>query len=199
MTIKAKKYIAAVIALGVMVLGDALFRWQSENLSHYVCYLLLAIAASTLKVEVPRVDGTFSLHFLFVLIGVAVFGYAETVTMGCASIVAQCVWRTKRKPNAVQVAFNVASMAVSIAVAFGGAHLLASADSAPHLLLMMAIASCLFFVVNTLSVSGVLAVTEQRPLGEVWQQWFLWSFPYYLAGAALAAVIGVSIQAGYWK
>ncbi len=69
MCIKAKIFVAATTALGVMVLAIALGHWQSANLLRFSCYLLVAVLASSLKVRLPGIEGTMSVNFLFVLLG----------------------------------------------------------------------------------------------------------------------------------
>src|SRR5256885_16398137 len=43
---------------------------------------------------------------------------------------------------------------------------------------------------NTISVSGIIAMTEGRNPVHVWKECYLWAFPYYLLGALIAC--GVS-------
>src|SRR5438445_10407838 len=115
MPTKAKVYIGLIVALGFGLLAGCLvFRAEFPDLPRYFSYLLLAALASTLKVRLPGITGTMSVNFLFILIGVADFTLAETLTMGCAAIVIQCIWRCKRRPRMVQVLFNVAALALSI-------------------------------------------------------------------------------------
>src|SRR5438552_12083767 len=119
----ANIYIALIITLGLALLaGSLVFRAEFSDLPRYFSYLLLAVFASTLKVRLPGITGTISVNFLFILIGIADFTLAETLTMGCAAILIQCIWRTKRRPQVVQVAFNMAALAISIAVAFQVSH-----------------------------------------------------------------------------
>src|ERR1700726_1089220 len=109
MPAKAKIYITLIVALGVPLLtGCMLFQAQFPERTRYLSYVLLAMLASTLKVRLPRITGTISVNFLFILIGIADFTMTETMTMGCAAIVIQCLWRAKRRPRLVQVVFNVA-------------------------------------------------------------------------------------------
>jgi len=47
--------------------------------------------------------------------------------------------------------------------------------------------------------SLVLSLVEKQALGQVWRQCYLWSFPYYLAGAAIASAIVFSGRTVGWK
>jgi hypothetical protein len=53
----------------------------------------------------------------------------------------------------------------------------------------MAAAAFVQFAVNTLIVSGVLSMLQGEGLDEIWGRWFEWSFPYYVIGAALVALL----------
>ena len=200
MATKAKVYIGLIVVLGFAVLaGCLLVQAQFPDLPRYFAYLLLALIASTLKVRLPGVTGTISVNFLFILIGTADFTLAETMTIGCAAIVMQCLWRTKSRPRPVQVGFNVAALAISIAAAYQVSHFalaLARADSLPALLVL---AACIFFIANTLLISGVLSLIEGKSLKKVWHQCYLWSFPYYLVGSAIAGLVTESSRAVGWE
>jgi len=197
---KATRYIALITILGFMVLvGCLVFRAEFPDLPRYFSYLLLAVLASTLKVRLPLITGTISVNFLFILIGIADFTLAETITMGCAAILVQCVWRARQRPRLVQVMFNVAALALSIAAAYQVSHFvlaLAHVDSVPVLL---ALAACLYFVSNTLLISGVLCLLDKKPLTTIWQQCYLWSFPYYLVGSVIAGLVTVSSRSVGWE
>jgi hypothetical protein len=195
----AKTYIALIVTLGFALLAGCLvFRADFPDLPRYYSYLLLAIVASTMKIRLPGITGTISVNFLFILIGIADFTLAETLTMGCLGILMQCLWRTRRRPRVVQVAFNVAAMAVTIAAAYQVSHFAMALARAESLSAMLALAACVFFVSNTLLISGVLSLLEGRPLNKIWQQCYLWSFPYYLVGSAIAGLVTVSGRAIGW-
>jgi len=196
----AKIYIALIITLGFALLAGCLvFRAEFPDLPRYFSYLLLAVLASTMKVRLPGITGTMSVNFLFVLIGIADFTLAETLTMGCLAILTQCLWRTKSTPGPVQVVFNVAALAVSIAAAYQVSHYAMALARAESLSAMLALAACVYFLSNTLLISGVLCLLEGKSLSKIWQQCYLWSFPYYLVGSAIAGLVTVSSRAIGWQ
>jgi hypothetical protein len=196
----AKTYIALIVALGFASLaGCLIFSAQFPDMPRYLSYLLLAVLASTLKVRLPGFTGTISVNFLFILIGIADFTLAETMTMGCAAILVQCIWRTKQRPQAVQVLFNVAALALSIGVAYQLSHFVLNLARADSLSALLALAACVYFLSNTLLISGVLCLIERKPLKKIWQQCYLWTFPYYLVGSAIAGLVTVSSRAVGWE
>jgi hypothetical protein len=196
----AKLYIGLVIALGFSLLaGCLLFQGQFPELPRYFGYLLLAVLASTLKVRLPGITGTMSMNFLFILIGIADLTLAETLAMGCAATVIQSVWRTKRGPRLVQAAFNIAALILSIGVAYRVSHFILALARTQSLCTLLVLAACFYFVSNTLLISGVLCLVEGKPLKKIWQQCFLWTFPYYLVGSAIAGLVSVSSRAVGWE
>ncbi len=196
----ARIYIAVVAAAGFALLaGCLLYRAQFPDLPRYASYLFLAALASTLKVKLPGITGTMSVNFLFILIGIADFTIAEALTMGCTGIVIQCLWGASKRPRPIQVAFNVAALAISIAAAYQVSHFALMLARAECLSALLVIAACTFFLSNTLLISGVLCLVEGQPLKKIWQQCYLWSFPYYLAGSAIAGMVTVSGRALGWQ
>src|SRR5947208_7120072 len=172
----AKLYIALIITLGLALLAGCLvFRAEFPDLPRYFSYLLLAVLASTMKVRLPGITGTMSVNFLFILIGIADFTMAETLTMGCLAILVQCIWRTRTRARVVQVAFNVAALAISIAAAYQVSHFVLALARAESLSALLVLAACVFFLSNTLLISGVLCLADGKPLKDIWQQCYLWS------------------------
>ena len=118
MSTRAKIFVAATTAIGALVLASALWHWQSANLLRFSCYLLVAVLASGLKVRLPGIDGTMSVNFLFVLLGILELSLPETLIIGCIASLVQCFWRAKQRPSPVKVSFNVGMMANAIGLSY---------------------------------------------------------------------------------
>src|SRR6267142_2719535 len=196
---KAKLYIGFTIAAGFATLASGfLFERQFPDSSRFYSYFLLAIIASTLKVRLPGIRGTMSVNFLFILLGTTELTFPETMLMGCAAAVVQCVWKPKRRPQTVQVLFNVAVLALSIGVSYHVSHYVLT-PALNSLSTLLALTTSLYFVTNTLLVAAVLALVEHGSLQAIWRQCNLWTLPYYLAGAAISGLIAVSSRSVGWK
>jgi hypothetical protein len=194
---QAKVYIGGVIALGLTLLAVCLLsQWQFPDSSRYLSYLSLAVLASVLKIKLPNMRGTISLNFLFVLIGVEELSMSQTVVLGALASVIQCVWKAKKRPTLVQVVFNVAALVTSIAVAYSVSHVFAEES---QLAARLAVAACVYFLLNTALVTTVVSMVEQRPIQSVWRQCYLWTLPYYLVGAAVSAVVVMTSRTVGWK
>ncbi|MGH9642649.1 MAG: HD-GYP domain-containing protein, partial [Terriglobales bacterium] len=185
MSKRATVFIATTAVLGMLVVAHSVWHWQSDNLSRFFCYLLIATLASGLKIQLPGIDGTMSVNFLFILLGVLEMSLPETLAIGCTASLAQCVWSARRNADPAKVLFNVFSMmANAIALSYFVFHRLESVlgESTPLLLVVTAL---VFFLANTLPVSIIISLTEGKSPRKVWSECYFWSFPYYLVGAAI--------------
>src|SRR5215471_6105925 len=96
MPTRAKIFIGGTAAIGIVVVAMSLRHWHSEDPLRFVCYLAIAIFASSLKVRLPGIDGTMSVNFLFILLGVLELSLPETLLIGCSAALVQCLWRTNQ-------------------------------------------------------------------------------------------------------
>src|SRR5260370_22096422 len=99
----AKTYIAIMAALAVAVLTVVASRWDPENLGHFVLLFALAMLASTMKIRLPGFKTTISTNFVFILIGIVLFSFSETVLigLGCACTQFLCNTPHTSKPDHV--------------------------------------------------------------------------------------------------
>src|SRR5271156_4786317 len=104
-------FISVVVLCGTAVLTYSVLHGKSENPLKFFCYLVIALAASRLRVNLPGITGTLSVNFLFILLGVLELSLPETMAMGCAAVIVQSYDR--ELPNPLQVAFNVCSTALA--------------------------------------------------------------------------------------
>lgn len=196
---KATIYIALIVFAGTVILNHGLWNWSMHDAPRYLAYCAIALLGSGMKVTLPGVSGTMSMNFLFVLIGIAEFSLGETLAMGCLGILVQSTIYVKNRLRAVQVVFNVASMACSIQISYSVYHapvLQGGALEAPVKLLL---AAAVFFVTNTLSVAGVIGLTEGKRTWNIWREAYFWSFPNYLVGAAVAWIVNAASALLGWQ
>ena len=194
MATKAKLYIAIIAALAVAVLAVVVSRWNPENLGHFVGFFALAMVASAMKTRLPGFKTTISTNFVFILAGIALFSFGETVLIGFGGALVQSLWKTQQRPKPVQVLFNAACLTVCAAAAFWTSHAVLATLGLNSLAAMMVLGACVYVVMNTGLVSLVIALAEGRSLRELWSTCFEWTFPYFLVGAAVA---GLASAAGH--
>ncbi|MGC4054605.1 MAG: diguanylate cyclase [Paludibaculum sp.] len=189
MTTQAKAYIGAVITIGLVVLAKALATWYPDNLVRLAVYVAITLVASCMKLRLPGVTGTISLHFLFLLIGVVNRALPEVLIAGTGATLVQCFWNAQRRPTAIQLMFNVCATAVAVGATDFVYHLSALQDSSLWAV-RLGVTSVVFFFANTAPVALVIGLTEQRSPASIWRDCYFWCFPYYLVGATLAASFG---------
>src|ERR1022692_464161 len=182
----AKLYIGAVLAGGMVCFAHAMTGWTCQHPLRYLCLLAVALPASALKVFLPGVTGTMSVSYVFVLLGMLDFSHPETMLLACLAMIVQSLWRTRYHPKLLHVLFNLASTSIAVSFGFGTYRLIGGQR---QVLLSVAIASTVYFLTNSLSVAAVVAVTEAKSLRKIWHECYLWTFPYYLVGGAVAYLI----------
>jgi diguanylate cyclase (GGDEF)-like protein/putative nucleotidyltransferase with HDIG domain len=180
-------FLNALVATGCFAMA---FRHPSLSGSwEFVSYLFVVLLASTLKVTLPGVDGTLSVTFIVLFLGMLEMTYAETLLLGVASVFMQSFWQSSRRQKAIQVTFNVSQLTVAITAGFCTFHWLSS-----HLLreqkpLALTFAAVVYFLFNTLAMSTVICLTDGKTIRQVWLGSYIWSFPYYLVGVAIAGLV----------
>src|SRR5580704_17742065 len=199
MSIRTKLFLGITVSLGMLVLCSALRHWQSADQMRFGCYLVVAVLASSLKVQLPGIDGTISVNFLFILLGVMELSLPETLVIGCAATLVQSVWQTRNRPDPVKVFFNVfGMMATASALCYTSYHWLDARVGSDKPILLM-VAALVFFLANTLPISVVISLTENKSSRKVWSECYFWSFPYYLVGAAVVGLVGIINQRAGWQ
>ncbi len=190
----AKAYIAMIAALAAAVLTVVASRWNPENLGHFVLFFVLAMLASAMKIRLPGFKTTISTNFVFILIGIVLFSFGETVLLGLGGALVQSLWKTQQRPKPVQVLFNAACLTVCAAAAFWTSHSVPAMLGLNSVAAMMVLGACVYVVLNTGLVSLVISLAERCPLKQVWPSCYEWTFPYFLVGAAVA---GLASAAGH--
>jgi Ca2+/Na+ antiporter len=195
---QAKAYIAAIGALAIAILAVVAARWNPDHLQSFLLFFALAMLASALKIRLPGFKTTISLNFVFVLIGIALLSFGQTVLIALGGALVQSLWDAQSRPRPVQVLFNAACLAVCAAAAFLASHGVLSALGLHSLAAMMVLGACVYVVLNTGLVSLVIALAEQRPVRELWSSCYEWTFPYFLVGAAVAGLASVAGHGTTW-
>jgi hypothetical protein len=190
----AKAYIAMIAVVAAVALSVAAYRWNPENLGRFVLFFGLAMAASAMKIRLPGLKTSISTNFVFILIGIALFSFSETLLISLGGALVQSLWKPLHPPKFIQVFFNGACLTVCTAAAFWAAHALPVILGASSAAAMMVVGACVYVVLNTSMVSLVISLVEGQSLKNVWAQCYEWTFPYFLVGAAVA---GLASAAGH--
>jgi putative nucleotidyltransferase with HDIG domain len=187
--LRARVYIAGMVLAAVGCCGLAFFHWQSSDPVKFSCYVAAAMLAAMFKVTLPGIEGTLSVNFIFTLLGILEMSLPETLLIGLVSTLAQFYWKPARRLKLIQLIFNLSQVTVCSAAAYGVYKLVAI-----HLLhrpgpLALLIAAISYFLCNTVAMSTIIGLTENKPIEKVWHESYIWSFPYYMVGAAIAGIV----------
>src|ERR1022692_3557747 len=184
----AEVFIAAMAFAALGCFWVALTSWQSTDPLKFFCYLAVALLASSLKIKLPGINGTMSVNFLFILLGVLEMSFGETLVIGFAAVLVQSYWKSSNlKP--IHVLFNLSQLPVGTAASYGVSKLVTTHGlprNAPLALLLVAIT---YFAFNTLAMATIIRLTKNKPVLKVWSETYFWSFPYYLVGAAITGLV----------
>ena len=188
-TIGARVFIAGLSLAGSAFLVLGFTQWETRDPVKFACYLIAALLASAFKVTLPGVVGTLSANFLFTLLGILELSLPETLLIGLAGVVAQFYWKPVGQLKRVQLIFNLGQVTVSSAVAYGAYKLIAvHVLHAPGPLALLA-AAIAHYACNTGATSTIIGLTEDKSPAKIWSDLYLWSFPYYIVGAAVAGLV----------
>jgi len=180
-------YIAATVAGALLVLaailpGHALVL-TSSTLALAVLGALVAPHAVHLGLRVEM-----SISHPFILATLLLIGEPEAVLVSIVCIGSLCLFRLPRMAW-YRTLFNVASFVITTFLtgetyqAFGGRPGIVRGGDG---IIALMLATLVFYLANTYSISGVVALANRLNVLKVWQDNFLWSAPSFLAGGSLA-------------
>ena len=194
----AKAYIAVFAAVAAVTLTVVASQWNAENLGRFLLFFTFAMVGSGMKIRLPGFKTTISTNFVFILIGIALFSFGETVLIGLGGALVQSLWKTQTRPKSVQVLFNAACLTVCTATAFWASHSVPAMLGLNSMIAIVVLGACVYLVLNTGLVSLVISLAEGRPLRELWSSCYEWTFPYFLVGAAVAGLATAAGRGATW-
>ena len=194
----AKSYLLLVWAAAGAVLFLA-WRHPSALTPAFLACLLGAVASSGLKVRLPGVTGTLSVNFVFILTAIADLPLSQVLLLGCCAALAQSWIRSRGGTSPVQTAFNLGNMVISVFAAYRAFHSPFFGGVLAHLPIQLIGATAAFYLVNTALVAGIISLAERKPFPQVWRASFGWVLAHYLVGAAIAALLHVSVVSLGWS
>ena len=175
----------------------AAIRPSSKNIAEFICYLGIAILASRLRVTLPGITGTLSVNFLFILVAIVELSFSEAMTLGAVSMLAQTLY--PNRPSAIQLTFNVCAGSLSTTLAYFVYHNPIADKFVIGRPLILCVAASAYFFANAGCIAVVISLSEGKSLRQILADCYLWSFPYYLVGAGIAAAIGWFNHAFNWE
>ncbi len=196
MTFRSKAVVCAVVAAGAASLYSARGATGRQWL-HFFVYLLAILLSSGMKVAMPKTNGTMSVNFPFVLLGIVQLSPLQVIALAVASVIAQCRIKVVKPFTVVQMIFNVANVTTATVLAcfiYTRSLHVVRGEVAPAL----TIAATAYFLANTVPLALVLSCESESSPFKLWGQEFPWYYPFYVVGAILAFLADfVGIQFGW--
>jgi putative nucleotidyltransferase with HDIG domain len=183
MALRIRVLVCLAVVGGIASLWSILGH-PAQHWVHFAVYLAAILLSSGMKVGLPKSEGTMSLNFPFILLGILLLSPLQAACLAVCSVVAQCRIRVIRPFTLVQILFNVANVVTATALAWHGftALLHLHCEMAPAL----AIAATIYFFSNTIPVALIIAWDQETDAFALWRRDFLWFLPFYVVGAILA-------------
>jgi len=196
----AKAYWLAVTLAGFCLSTFVIGEWRPNpaDLSKLAIYLVAAVLASAFKVQLPGIFSTLSMNYVVIIAGMLDLDLAGGVLVSIAGVAGQTFYKCKERVQWKHMVFNLAAIALSVAAA-GYCKDLRFIAAIDHFGICSIFgASLAYFAVNTLAVSGIIGLTTNQPVLEVWRESYLWTFPQYLVGGIIADCLHLMIQYIGW-
>ncbi len=190
----AKVFIAAVGVAGLAGIFITFAGWHPELRSRFLFYLLIALASSGMKVRFPGAKSSISANDVFTMLGLLELRLPETLLLVLSGVITQFFWHAKGRVKLVGLFFNTTSVTLALLSAawmFGRPWFTAMPEGE---LLRLVLAGVVYFIVNTVPVSVVIALNEHRSIQAVWRDNFNWLLFYYLVAVSLAEVVHTATQ-----
>jgi putative nucleotidyltransferase with HDIG domain len=184
MALRIKAFVCLAVVGGIVNLC-LIIEHPAQQWLRFFVYLVAILLSSGMKVGLPKSEGTMSLNFPFILLGIVQLSPLQAVCLAVCSVIAQCRIRVMRPFTLIQILFNVANVTTATVFAwYGYVELLRlHCPAAPAL----TIAATIYFFSNTIPVALVIGWDQKVDPLALWRRDFWWFLPFYLVGAILAA------------
>ncbi len=178
----AKLYITAVLGLGSLALGASVLNLSVAQPALFALLATLAILGGALKMRVPGVDGNISLSFLPMILSGVLISLPETILLSIAATLVQGTVGVKKR-RTVQIAFNCSALSLSMVAGslLGGT---VAGQGVP--LIQLGLVGAGFYVMNSVLVTTVIGLVENKSLLSIWDECLRVYLPYFATGLGCA-------------
>ena len=186
--IKAQVMIGMVAVASLSALAFGVARWQTQAWPQLVLLLAAAALSSRLKVKVPGLTSSMSGNLPVILLGVTQLGLFGSLLVAFTAAVSQSYTSGKNKTKPVQFVFNACTLMNAAGLAYLAYHSQIFTTRTAHTVSLV-LAAVTYFLANTAPVASIIGLTEGGNPLVLWHKVFLWSFPNYVIGAGLTAIV----------
>src|ERR1035438_6223194 len=140
------------------------------------------------KVKLPGMTSSMSGNLPVILLGVTQLGLFASLLVGITAAIAQS-YTSGNKVKPIQFLFNACTLLNATGLAYLVYHSQMFAAHAIAHTMSLVLAAVTYFVANTAPVASIIGLTEGGNPFALWHKVFLWSFPNYVIGAGLTAIV----------
>ncbi len=163
-------------------------RWQAQAWPQLLLLLAAAALSSRFKVKLPGMTSSMSGSLPVILLAVMQMGLFSSMLVAVTAAVAQS-YSGGNKTKPIQFVFNACTLLNAAGLAYLAYHSQFFAAHASTHALSLVLAASIYFLANTAPVAGIIGLTENANPFALWHKVFLWSFPNYVIGAGLTAIV----------
>ena len=165
----------------------------------FLSIVALSSIASTLKIRLPlmRSASTMSVSYVVDFTSLLLLGAHQTVFVAVASVLTQGTLNVRRENPVYRTLFNIGAIALTVETSGAVYTLLGGAPGSvtwPDSAWPLLAAATAYFIGNTTTVAGAVAVTSGQAFGRVWNDNFFWCAPSYFIGAGVAALSAIALH-----
>lgn len=177
--------------------GFTLFAFLMRNLPvvwlpDIALFIALIVIADTAQISLPRGGASIYASSPIDLAAIVLFGPAAAALIEALSTFFSEVF-IQRRP-AVKIAFNVPLLIVTVGIAglvyesFGPYW---TSLETPRFLVPLFFCGIVYYIVNTASISTVIALSDGKNPLRIWKQNYMWTFFHILAFMPVGAIIAL--------
>ena len=186
--IKAKVMIGMVAVASLCALTFGVARWQTQAWPQLLLLAAAAAVSSRLRVKLPGMTSSMSGNLPVILLGVTQLGLFASLLVAVTAAVAQS-YSGGNKTKPIQFVFNACTLLNAAGLAYLVYHSQIFAAHATAHTMSLVLAAAAYFLANTAPVASIIGLTEGGNPFALWHKVFLWSFPNYVIGAGLTAIV----------
>lgn len=195
-----KVYYFTFIALGFLLFAYLVRAFPLQRFPEVLLFSFLIVVADSAQITLPRGGASIYASSPFDLAAIVLLGPAAAVLVeAIASFFTEVVVQRR---EAMKYAFNVPLLIATVGVAgvtyWSFPETWRSLDS-PRFLLPLTAAAIVYYLVNTTSVSLVIALRAAKSVFHIWKQNYMWTFFHIFAFIPIGAIIALVYTAyGKW-
>jgi putative nucleotidyltransferase with HDIG domain len=185
-------YYFTFIVLGFLLFAYLVRGFPLPRFPEVLIFAFLIVVADSAQITLPRGGASITASSPFDLAAIVLLGPAAAVLVeAIASFFTEVLVQRRA---AVKYAFNVPLLIATVGIA--GLAYWSFPDAwtrpdSPRFLVPLSVATVVYFLVNTISVSLVIALRASKSAFHIWKQNYMWTFFHLFAFIPIAAVISL--------